>query len=315
MNSPASLVSIIIPAYNADVHLPATLERVTQQRYTHWELIVVEDASTGHTEAIVADFALQHPARRVVYLRHEKNQGPSASRNTAIAAAQGKYIALLDADDLWLPDHLQVSVAALEQDLADLVYSTTVMFDDETGQLLHIWGPDAAELVNFPASLFGRNYITPVTVVMRRDIFNSVGLFDTTPDIQGCEDIDYWLRCVKAKIRFACLPGCHTLYRKGHAQQATSRMDRILIRNTTVLENHLGMPEIPRAEQYRQLSLKYRKAGMSNVKPAPFRAASLFLQGWKYNPWRLDWLALSAAAVGYGIGQSLGIIKRDARAR
>lgn len=313
MDSTAPLVSIIVPAYNADRYLPETLHRVTQQEYKNWELIVVEDASQGKTEAIVQEFANENVNQRVVYLRHELNQGPSATRNTALAQAQGTLIALLDADDLWLPDHLRISVAALSQGSYDLVYSTTVMFDDDTGQLLHIWGPDTQELAGFPTSLFRRNYITPLTVVMNHEVIDRVGLFDTSPEVQGVEDFDFWLRCIKANLRFACLPGCHTLYRKGHAQAATSRMDRILIRNAAVMEKHLGMREIPLNVQHYQLCLKYRHAGMSNVRANPYKASSLFYEGWRHSPWRLDCLALSVVSIGYGLGQAIGIIKRDTR--
>lgn len=296
MGTQTELVSIIIPAFKADRYLQETLEHVGRQTYTHWELIVVEDASQDKTESIVRGFAAQHPDRRVEYVRHETNQGPSGTRNTGISHSQGDYLAFLDADDRWLPDHLSVSVAALQEGNLDFVYSTVLLFDSDAGHLLGVWGPFAEERKSFPQGLYHRCFITTSSVVLRRQVIDTVGLFDITPDLQGCEDIDYWLRCVKQKVRFECLPGIHCLYRKGHGQALTSRMDVIAARHGRVLEKHLGMPEIPLSFQRQQISHTYRRAGRKNMQADPFYAARLFAKSWSYSMLRFDSSALAVLA-------------------
>ena len=114
------------------------------------------DASRDAAEEIVADFARRHPERRVVFSRNERNSGPSYSRNIAFAQARGQYVALLDADDRWFPDHLEGSVGKLESTQSDVAYSSVVMFEDETGLLLGIWGPTAEDLKDFPV------YVLPI---------------------------------------------------------------------------------------------------------------------------------------------------------
>ena len=114
------LVSVVVPAYRADRFLHGALDSVRRQRYSAWELIVVEDGSEGATQSLVEALAQEFPERRVVYLRHEQNRGLGATRNTAIQAAQGEFVALLDADDLWLETHLAAAVEALNETSADV---------------------------------------------------------------------------------------------------------------------------------------------------------------------------------------------------
>lgn len=297
------LVSIIIPAFQADRHIAETLEHIAWQSYPNWELIVVEDASVGETEQIVGRFREKNPDHRIVYVRHEVNQGPSGSRNTAIQHSEGEYIALVDSDDLWLPGHLRASVEGLNRYGVDIVYSGALMFEDGNGYPMWIWGPSKEERDQFPEGLFHRSFITPSTVVMRRTVVDRAGTFDTTPELQGCEDVDFWLRCVSAGIRFYCIPGCHCLYRKGHAGAATTRMDRILIRHSWVLHRHYGMPAIPLHKQRDALSHQYLLACLYNVRNHPRMAAKLTLRSWKIHPLRVDRLAVGVAAVGCSVAR------------
>jgi len=100
----AAFVSVIIPAYNSGPYLTETIESVLRQTYPHREIIVVDDGSTDDTPARVARYG---PA--LTYIRQAQG-GVGAARNRGVAAARGDYIALLDHDDLWVPEKLEVQV-------------------------------------------------------------------------------------------------------------------------------------------------------------------------------------------------------------
>ena len=97
------LVSVIIPAYNAEKYIKDAIDSVLKQTYPYFEIIVVDDASQDKTVEIVRSFKDE----RIRLIQHEKNQGPGAARNTATEAAKGRWIALLDADGQWHPQRLE----------------------------------------------------------------------------------------------------------------------------------------------------------------------------------------------------------------
>src|SRR3989344_1173311 len=153
------LVTIILPAYNAAEYLGDTLAGITKQSYKKWELIVVEDGTNDGTRLIIKEFTEKNKINRVIYIRHKKNKGRGATRNTAIGLAQGDYIAFLDQDDIWLENHLEASINNLIVNHSDLSFSTQIMFEDSTGLIVDLWGPNKQELKNSPKSLFGRSFI------------------------------------------------------------------------------------------------------------------------------------------------------------
>lgn len=122
------LVSIVTPAYNCEKYLRQTVESVLAQSYTDWEMIIVDDCSTDGTLALAQQLAAVDARIRVV--RNEQNQGVSMTRNRGIAEARGKYIALLDGDDLWEPDKLERQAALLEQGF-DLAYCSYDFWDED----------------------------------------------------------------------------------------------------------------------------------------------------------------------------------------
>lgn len=121
------LVSIVTPAYNCEKYLRKTVESVLSQSYTSWEMIIVDDCSTDGTHALAQQLAAQEPRIRV--FRNETNQGVSLTRNRGIAQTRGKYIALLDGDDLWESDKLERQVALLEKGY-DLAYCSYDFWDE-----------------------------------------------------------------------------------------------------------------------------------------------------------------------------------------
>src|SRR4051794_5959509 len=103
-------VSVIIPAFNAERYLADALRSVRTQTYADWEVVVGDDGSTDRTVEIAAGFG-----ERVKIVGAEKNAGPAAARNRAVAQASGELLALLDADDLWLPEFLEHQVTLFDE--------------------------------------------------------------------------------------------------------------------------------------------------------------------------------------------------------
>src|SRR5438876_12133860 len=113
---PQPLVSVVLIFYNAQAFLDETVRSVFAQEYKDWELILVDDGSTDQSTAMARQLANDNPDR-VRCLQHPShtNRGASASRNLGVREARGQFIALLDADDVWLPHKLAQQVQILEQ--------------------------------------------------------------------------------------------------------------------------------------------------------------------------------------------------------
>ena len=234
------LVSVVIPTYRGERFIGEALASINCQTYTNWEVIVVEDGSRGDTEKIVKDFARKHRWHRVDYSRNDQNCGPSHTRNTAFPKVRGEWVALLDADDRWFPDYLNVSTQALKASGKDVVYSSVVMIEDTSDLLLGTWGPDARDLADFPHGLFLRNFITPSASVLRREVLADVGTWNT--QLRYCEDLDFWMRCVAAGKTFHYVGGCHCLYRRNHAEAATNKMCAVQEAHAQVAEQYILLP-------------------------------------------------------------------------
>jgi glycosyltransferase involved in cell wall biosynthesis len=299
------LVSVVIPTRRGERFIGETLESISQQRYTHWEVIVVEDGSDDGTREIVEEFARRHRPHRVEYTRNERNFGAAHSRNVAFAKAQGEYVALVDNDDRWLPNHLANAVAALQDTDADIVYSTVLMIEDETDLLIGLWGPSSDEVKNFPHGMFRRNFVTPSASVMRRQVLADVGPWET--DLKYCEDAGFWMRCIVEGKQFLHLGGCHCLYRKNHAGATTSKMCGTLEEFAEIVERYMDAPGLKRRDCRRSVSKSYARASLLHAKSNPARdrsadrrrAAPLMWKAWRLRPGRVShlfqaaWLALT----------------------
>jgi len=123
----APKVSVIIPAYKTAEYIGETLQSVFDQTFKDYEVIVVNDGAPD-TEEI--ESAIEPYVGRVNYIKQE-NRGLSGARNTAIRNARGEYVALLDSDDVWEPEYLEVQVAAMERDPSvDVLYPNASLFGD-----------------------------------------------------------------------------------------------------------------------------------------------------------------------------------------
>jgi glycosyltransferase involved in cell wall biosynthesis len=187
-----TLVSVIVPIYNAAKFLPAAIESVLAQTHPHWELLLVDDGSTDGSVEIARRYAQRHPDR-IRCLAHEggQNRGKSTTRNLGIQHAQGEYIAFLDADDLFLPDKLahQLTLLAAWPE-AGMVYGRTEYWFNWPGappakqkNFLSRLGVQPGRLYS-PPDLLTRYLIDSGTVpcicslLARRSLLVEIGMFD-----------------------------------------------------------------------------------------------------------------------------------------
>lgn len=181
------LVSVVVPAFNADKFIGAALESVLAQTYSELEIIVVDDGSTDHTADIVRSFL---PDLRLI---RKRQSGPAAARNTALRTATGKYCAFLDADDLWHPEKCELQVRLLERRQEIRICSGSMCsFDD--GHTPPPLKPSREYTRISGEELLLRNHMRSSSVMVRESARRGM-LFDET--IQGGEDWDLWRRILR----------------------------------------------------------------------------------------------------------------------
>ncbi|GAP96220.1 glycosyltransferase family 2 protein [Leptolyngbya sp. NIES-2104] len=194
-----SLVSVIIPAYNAEAFIGQTLDSVLEQTYQDFEIIVVDDGSGDRTAEIVESYAQRD--RRIRLIR-QANSGVAAARNLAIEASNGEYISPIDADDIWYPEKLEKQVRCIEaaDETVGLVYSWSVYLN-EAGEIMGRYIADqdftAAEGHVFNGLLYFNFLDNASTALFRRSCIDRVGGYNCNlraQEAQGCEDWDIYIR-------------------------------------------------------------------------------------------------------------------------
>jgi glycosyltransferase involved in cell wall biosynthesis len=224
----APLVSVLVPAYQAEAHLARALDSVLAQTRDDWELIVADDGSTDSTLAVAERYAVADPRIRVV--RSRVNRGLAATRNLALAHARGPVVALLDSDDAWLPNYLEAQIALLdaERERGPVgIVCCDALLTSPQGPLPQTYSErfgvptepiDAAELL--------RGNTIFVSVLMPRAVVQAAGAFD--PDLRSVEDLDLWLRIAERGYRIVRNPRPLAVYSiaPGTLSRDTLRMTR-----------------------------------------------------------------------------------------
>ena len=188
-----ALVSVITPSYNSEKYIGKTIESVISQTYSNWEMIICDDCSKDRTEAIVKSYKDD----RIKFIRNEKNSGAAYSRNNAIRAAKGQYIAFVDSDDLWLPDKLEKQINFMQEN--DIAFSYTYYDQiNEHGSPLgvRITGPKKISY----RKMLRCNWVGTLTAVYDAE---KVGLIQCVP-IKKRNDVPLWL-CVLHKTDYCRL--------------------------------------------------------------------------------------------------------------
>lgn len=225
---PGPGVSVIIPTHNRAFLLPRAVRSVLNQTYAHFELIVVDDASSDNTVDVVNSFA----DIRIVYVRHSGNRGVSAARNTGIKAAQNKYISFLDDDDELLPAFLEKQVAAIKNSdgRVGVVYADLITEFDGVYRrsIIKKEGDIHRDVLKLKFDL-------PMqSLLIKAECFQIAGLFDE--DLITAEDIDMVIR-LSRHFHFAHVdqPG---VIRHATAGSLCSDIDALIRGFQTLLRKH-----------------------------------------------------------------------------
>jgi len=198
-------VSVIIPTYNRSNYLYSAIKSVLNQTFEDFEIIVVDDASTDNTRKVVDKFEDE----RIYYLRHNKNRGGSASRNTGIKHSRGKFIAFLDDDDLWVQNKLEKQLDSVNKNLEIGAVYTGAWTINDGGKITSVKIPSLRGNI-FP-DILKKNYVGSCSMVLvRKECFDKIGLFDE--NLPAGQDWDMWIRLAK-HYRFDCVRECLVLYR------------------------------------------------------------------------------------------------------
>ena len=223
-------VSIIVPVYNKELYIVDCLKSLLSQTFQDWECILVDDGSTDNSLSIIRDFINHNPRNWSILCK--KNEGPSSARNLGILNSRGKYLAFLDADDLWLPNKLAKQVEFMEshQDI-DLSLTNYVIFDvAKSDQLRGIRAPKAEKLLSRWLDMRGFGGLVESTGMLRRKFIDEALFFDTT--LRTTEGLDFVFKW-QNRGKVGILKDFLTLYRISpgqlHEREDLIRQNAVLI--------------------------------------------------------------------------------------
>lgn len=199
------LVSIIMPSYNTEKYILASIRSVREQTYKNWELIIVDDCSTDNTLDVVKKHIRETEENRIRLFSNEKNSGAAISRNYALREAKGRWIAFLDSDDLWLPEKLEKQIRFMEENKYLFTYT------DYRIQRNGVWEPyicTGPKVVN-KRKMYNYCYFSTITVMYDRE---KIGLIQIS-DLRKNNDYAMWLQVIE-KSNCYRLPECLSYYIK-----------------------------------------------------------------------------------------------------
>ena len=255
MSTSVPAVSVVIPVYNAESTLADTVASVIAQTVHNWELILVDDASTDGSTAVAAQYA-QGDAR-IRFLQNERNLGVAETRNRAIRAARGSYIALLDSDDLWNPEKLERQMALADATGAELIYCSYAIIDEA--------GKRCCD-----------DFIVPKTTDREKMLVRSVISCSTALIRRGCllehpfrseyvhEDLALWLELLGTGCRACGCPEVLASYRVSSRSRSGNKRKSALGR-WEIYRKCMGYPATKSAWLFTRYAVralkKYRRRG------------------------------------------------------
>jgi len=291
--NPAPVVTIVMPAYNAARYIGETLDSVLEQTFTDYEVIVVND---GSSDTVELEQALKPYMSRIRYINQE-NLGAGAARNEGLRAAQGEFIAFLDADDLWLPSYLEEQLKFLSENDFDLVCADAMHFGDtplagKTYMETYMETAPAVGQVSLLGLVSAEQSLITSGIVARRDPIIEVGLFDE--GLRNSQDFDLWLRLLSHGFQLAYQRQLLVRYRYHENSLSGDKVNRTArqLRVYDKIENSFDLtaeerPAVLRAIEGRRALLEfelgklYLEHGDFEKSRAAFSKANGLRRSWK----------------------------------
>lgn len=208
-------VSVIMPAYNEARFIEAAIRSVQQQSFTDWELLVLDDGSSDDTCAIVQRLAAEDS--RIYLHENAQNMGVAKTRNHGFDICRGRYVALLDGDDLWLPQKLELQLKLAEETGADVIYCSYSMVDEQDNKKFRDFL--VPEQTNFYDCLT-KTVISCSTALLSYSIIEKYR-FDTS---YYHEDLALWLRILKDGYEARGVPQVLAKYRVMGGTRAANKL-------------------------------------------------------------------------------------------
>lgn len=265
-------VSVIIPTFNRAIKTARAVSSVLYQRFTDYEIVVVDDGSTDHTERVLHQFK-----NRIRYVAHKTNRGVSAARNTGLAASKTPLVAFLDSDDYWLPDKLAVQKAFFDEHPDVLICQT-----DETWIRNGKRANPGKRHLKPSGDVFKPSLelclVSPSAVMLRRDLIKELGVFDE--DLPACEDYDLWLR-IACRYPVFLIPQRLVIKEGGHGDQLSARfkgMDRFRIKSMVKLLRESPLSHSQKKATIKELSRKCHVYGTGCLKRGKETEGAYYLQ-------------------------------------
>jgi glycosyltransferase involved in cell wall biosynthesis len=304
MSSPVaetSLVfSICIPCYNGRKFLRETLESVRTQTYPHWELIFVEDASPEPSKDIIEAFAAS-VTQSVTYLANSVNAGCAITRERGFKHANHEYLAPLDQDDIWKPNHLAELARTFAESNSEFIFTSFLAFrgDPENVEFDSIPAPELRDQLGL-AFFYCRYWLQPSSVAFKRSIFAHVGPWSQGLELKPAnlpgnrdsgEDRNFFMRAIFQGIT-PVWTGCATTYYRQHEASMRGRESHNLAHRAWQ-HNQLGLlPGFPQAPQRSYLAHANANAARTLAPFSKHRclAAHFYFKAWQWNPRRIDHL-------------------------
>lgn len=257
------LVSILMPVYNGQDFLDRSISSVLKQDYSKWELIIVDDASKDNSIAVIEKYL---PDKRIKLIKNEDNKGIATSRNIGLEFSQGEYITLLDQDDEWLDHKLSKQVSLFKQlpEEYGLVYCNTKVVREE--------GKDIEKKLRIEPKktipenlkkLFFSNFVSSLTVMLRKDYLDNVGFFDENIKWGG-DDYDLWLRFAE-RYKFGFVDEVLAI-RHEHGKNFSATKKNIMHGTIELAKYYANKHPFLKKELNKTIAINYYRYGVESIK-------------------------------------------------
>jgi GT2 family glycosyltransferase len=292
------LISVVIACYNAAPTIAETLSTVQSQTHTAWEALVVDDGSKDNSRDIVAAIAAADPRIKLIC---QSNAGPSVARNRGVVEAQGRYVAFLDADDLWSPEHLALAALELETDpnLGIVFGGCRILAQSgaATGRTSRLWTRGVAK----SDVLASNPTCTCSSLVIRKSVFDTAGLLRS--DMKYAEDQEWLYRVLSAGWGIKSTARHTVGYRtsEGGLSSQTDKMREGWLQFIAAAADHdpaLVARHLPRARAMMELYYAHRGIGQQGLNAQTRQRLVVALKAW---PWIFLQAPRRIAALGLAI--------------